>query len=193
MTVKANIEQFATDSGAAIGAIQALVNGGAADLQALTTPEKTSLVLAINWLKAAVDAAGAAWGAAETDARIQAAKGSIASPALDKWASTQDVFDHVAARETAAVSAATTAAVDQITGGAGAAYDSLIEIQNELQQNDGLLDTLLAAVNNRVRYDQPMTLTAPQQANVCNSIGVGDPTFDYAAAFEAARQTALGN
>lgn len=187
MTQKANIEAFASAVGADVKVIWALLNGKAADLSALTTTEKTSLVLAMNELKAAVDAAGAAWGQTETDARVQAAKGSIAAPSLTAWASTQDVADELAAHEAAAISAATTAAVNQITNGAGAAYDSLIEIQNELQADDTIISGLLTAMDNRIRYDTAQTITAAQQLTVCTTIGIGDPTFDYAAAYVTAR------
>ena len=190
MTQKANIEAFASAVGADVKVIWTLLNGKAADLSALTTTEKTSIVLAMNELKAAVDAAGVAWGQTETDARVQAAKGTIAAPSISAWASTQDVSDHVAAREAAAISAATTAAVDQITNGAGAAYDSLIEIQNELQADDTVIAGLLTAMDNRIRYDSAQTITAAQQLIVCTTIGIGDPTFDYATAYTTARDAA---
>ena len=192
MTIKANVEALATALGTDVGLMQALVNGGAADLSALTTTEKTNLVLAMNELKSRVDAAGVAWGQTETDGRIQAAKGSISSPALDKWASTQDVVDHVAAREAVAISAATTAAVNQITNGAGAAYDTLIEIQNELQADDTVITGILAALENRLRFDASQTLTEAQQITVCTNAGVGDPTFDYAGAYQTAKVAAGG-
>ena len=40
----------------------------------------------------------------------------------------------------------------EILGGADAAYDTLVEIQQLLQNGTSGLDALLAAVNNRVRY-----------------------------------------
>jgi len=141
----------------------------------------------MNELKAAVDAAGIAFTAADADARVQAAKGSIATPAINAWASTQDVSDQLDAHQAAAISAATTAAVDQITNGAGAAYDSLIDIQNELQADDTVITGLLASMANRLRFDQSQTLSAPQQLTACTNLGIGDPTFDYAAAYTTAR------
>lgn len=45
----------------------------------------------------------------------------------------------------AAETAATTAAVNQITNGAGAAYDTLIELQTEITGNDTQIATILTA------------------------------------------------
>jgi len=43
MTQKTNIEAFATAVGGDVGSIQALLNGSAADLSALTTTKKLTL------------------------------------------------------------------------------------------------------------------------------------------------------
>lgn len=187
MTQKVNIENFATAVGGDIKVIWALLNGKAADLSALTTTEKTNLVLVINELKAGIDAAGIAWGASETDARIQNAKGTLAAPALAAWASTQEVADGLAAAQTAAISAATIAAVDQITNGAGEAYNSLIEIQNELQADDTIMTGLLTAVSKRLQFDAAQTLTTAEKLTACTNLGIGDPEFDFSAAYVAAR------
>ena len=141
----------------------------------------------MNELKAAVDAAGIAFTAVDADARVQAAKGAIAAPSIAAWASTQDVVNHVAEREAAAISAATTAAVDQITNGAGAAYDSLLAIQQELQADDTVIAGLLTAMDKRLRFDSAQALSAPEQLTACTNLGIGDPTFDYAAAYVATR------
>ena len=47
----------------------------------------------------------------------------------------------------------------EILGGADAAYDTLVEIQQLLQNGTSGLDALLAAVNNRVRFDAAQSLT----------------------------------
>jgi hypothetical protein len=49
----------------------------------------------------------------------------------------------------------------EILGGADAAYDTLVEIQQLLQNGTSGLDALLAAVNNRVRFDAAQSLTVP--------------------------------
>lgn len=80
----------------------------------------------------------------------------------------------------------------EILGGADAAYDTLLEIQQALQSGDSATQALLDAVNKRVRYDAVQALTAEEQAQVRSNIGavaaadIGDTGFDFVAAFEAA-------
>jgi len=76
---------------------------------------------------------------------------------------------------------------DQILGGAGAAFDTLKELQDALADEDTVVNSLLAAMANRVRYDAPQTLTTAQQAQACVNIGVGDPEIDLVAIYTAAK------
>jgi len=76
---------------------------------------------------------------------------------------------------------------DQILGGAGAAFDTLKELQDALADEDSVVNSLLAAMANRVRYDAPQTLTTAQQAQACVNIGVGDPEIDLVAIYTAAK------
>ena len=79
-----------------------------------------------------------------------------------------------------------------ILGGADAAFDTLLEIQQAIQTGESAATALLDAVNKRVRYDAAQALTAPEQAQARSNIGavaaadVGDTAFDFVAAFEAA-------
>ena len=79
-----------------------------------------------------------------------------------------------------------------ILGGADAAYDTLLEIQRAIQSGDTATTALLDAVNKRVRYDAAQTLTVAEQTQARSNIGavaasdVGDTTFNFVAAFEAA-------
>lgn len=80
----------------------------------------------------------------------------------------------------------------EILGGADAAYDTLLEIQQLLQDGTSGLDALLTAVNRRVRFDAAQTLTAAEQAQARSNIGaassaeVGDTGTDFVAIFEGA-------
>lgn len=80
----------------------------------------------------------------------------------------------------------------EILGGADAAYDTLVEIQQLLQNGTSGLDALLAAVNARVRFDAAQSLTVPQQLQARTNIGavasadVGDTDTDFVAIFEGA-------
>lgn len=135
------------------------------NLANLTTTDKSNLVAAINELQAAVAASGAIDDAQITTTTTYSSSKIVAL--LDALKS-------------------------EILGGADAAYDTLVEIQQLLQNGTSGLDALLAAVNNRVRFDAAQTLTAPEQAQARSNIGavatsdVGDTDTDFVAVFEGA-------
>ena len=141
------------------------LNGKTGTLASLTTTDKSSLVAAINELQSAVLS-----GTGIDDANVAL---------TTTYSSTKIVtlLDTLKA---------------EILGGADAAYDTLVEIQQLLQDGTSGLDALLAAVNNRVRFDAAQTLTAPEQAQARSNIGavsasdVGDTDTDFVAAFEGA-------
>ena len=135
------------------------------NLANLTTTDKSNLVAAINELKAAVVSSS------EID------DGNIATSSTYSSSKIVTLLD---------------ALKSEILGGADAAYDTLLEIQQLLQNGTTGLDALLAAVNNRVRFDAAQTLTAPEQAQARSNIGavaasdVGDTDTDFVAVFEGA-------
>ena len=102
------------------------VRATAGSLASLSTNDKSSLVAAINELKAAV----------------------LSAMAID---------DNQIATSTTYSSNKIVSLLDalkaDILGGADAAYDTLVEIQQLLQNGTTGLDALLAAVNLRVRFD----------------------------------------
>ena len=135
------------------------------NLANLTTTDKSNLVAAINELQAAVAASGAIDDTQITTTTTYSSSKIVA------------LLDALKA---------------EILGGADAAYDTLVEIQQLLQNRTSGLDALLAAVNNRVRFDAAQTLTAPEQAQARSNIGavsasdVGDTDTDFVAVFEGA-------
>ena len=141
------------------------VRAKAGNLTNLTTTDKTSLVAAINELKAAVVSS-----AVIDDAQVSA---------TTTYSSTKMValLDTLKA---------------EILGGADAAYDTLLEIQQMLQNGTSGLDALLTAVNHRVRFDAAQTLTVAEQQQARSNIGavaagdVGDTDTDFVAVFEGA-------
>ena len=141
------------------------VRAKAGNLANLTTTDKSNLVAAINELKAAVVSS-----AVIDDAHIAA----TTTYSSNKIVSLLDALK------------------TEILGGADAAYDTLVEIQQLLQNGTSGLDALLAAVNNRVRFDAAQTLTASEQAQARSNIGavaasdVGDTDTDFVAVFEGA-------
>ena len=141
------------------------VRAKAGNLANLTTTDKSNLVAAINELKAAV----------------------VSSVAIDDGQITTSTT-----YSSSKIVTLLDALKSEILGGADAAYDTLVEIQQLLQNGTSGLDALLAAVNNRVRFDAAQTLTAPEQAQARSNIGavsasdVGDTDTDFVAVFEGA-------
>ena len=141
------------------------VRAKAGNLAHLTTTDKSSLVAAINELKAAVVASGAI-----DDTQVATSSTYSSSKIVT-------LLDTLKA---------------EILGGADAAYDTLLEIQQLLQDGTSGLDALLTAVNHRVRFDAAQSLTATEQAQARSNIGavaaaeVGDTDTDFVAIFEGA-------
>lgn len=138
-------------------------------LSRLSTTDKTSLVSAINELRAQFD--------------------KIASAAL--------IDDANAAGTTTTFSASKiTGLLDalkaDLLGGADAAFDTLKELQEAILKDQTGIAALLAAVDRRLRFDAAQALTADEQAQARQNIGavaasaIGDPETDFVPAFEAA-------
>lgn len=132
------------------------------DTTSLTTTDKTSVVNAINEVKAAVAGAGATINDASTASTTQT------------WS---------ASKSTSAIAQVKT----DILGGASAAFDTLQELQAALGGDANFATTTATALGNRVRYDASQTLTSAQQLTACNNIGVGDPTTNFVTSYTAAK------
>lgn len=134
-------------------------------LATLSTTDKTNLVAAINELKTAVNASTSI-----NDSQVT----TTTTYSSSKIVTLLDALKN------------------EILGGADAAYDTLLELQQAIQADQSGITALLDAVNKRVRYDAAQTLTAAEQAQARSNIGavaatdVGDTAFDFVAAFEAA-------
>ncbi|TCP09521.1 hypothetical protein [Caldimonas thermodepolymerans] len=141
------------------------VRAKAGNLANLTTTDKSNLVAAINELQAAVAASSAI-----DDAQISTSTTYSSSKIVT-------LLDALKA---------------EILGGADAAYDTLVEIQQLLQNGTSGLDALLAAVNNRVRFDAAQSLTVAEQLQARSNIGavaatdVGNTDTDFVAVFVGA-------
>lgn len=141
------------------------VKGRTGLLANLTTTDKSSLVAAINELKAAILAA------AVID---------------DQQASTTTTYS------SSKIVTLLDALKADILGGADPAYDTLLELQQALQNDQSGIAALTAALDKRVRFDAAQTLTAPEQAQARSNIGavaaadIGDTNTDFVAIFNAA-------
>jgi hypothetical protein len=164
-TLETRLRDLATRVGTECKALRTFINGNAADLSALTTTAKTSLVAAINELKAAPT------GATINDA---------ATNGTSVWSSTK-------------TSGQITTQVNAVLGAATpAALDTLKEIATALGDDANFSATMTTALGNRVRYDAAQTLTAPQKAqakaniDAYGNLEIGNPDTDFVAVFNTA-------
>jgi hypothetical protein len=163
MTLAAQLTTVVTRIGTEIKAVRTLLNGNAANLNGLNTTAKTNLVAAINEVKATADAAGGG-GAAINDTGTST--GSV-------WSSSKTQTE-------------ITAAANAVIADAPGALNTLNELAASLGNDANFAGTVTTALANRVRYDAAQTLSAPQQAQACANIGVGDPATNFVTPFEAA-------
>ena len=151
----------------AIGADVKLLRNRIGDLTSLDTTAKDNVVNAINELYAAIGSAGAS---------IDDGAGNGAT--LVTW-SADKIFD--------SIEAAKTAVINSLLNGAGAAYDTLKELQDLLIADEGLVTALTTAVGNKVSISEVQTLTTPQKLQACQNIGIGDPESDLTATYNTAK------
>lgn len=154
-TLQTNLTNLATRIGTELKAHRTLINGNAADLSSLTTTAKSNLVAAINELQAAV---------ASATQINDASTGTSAT-----WSASKIVEELGDLKS-------------EILGGAGAAFDTLQELATLIGENDGDINGILTALDNRVRFDAAQTLTAPQKTQALANIGAAADTHTHSAA-----------
>jgi hypothetical protein len=166
-TQETRLRDLATRIATEAKALRTLINGNAADLSALQTTAKTTLVAALNELKASISALGSA-------AQINdATTGSSAT-----WSS-QKISDQI------------TAAIAAITNNAPAALDTLKELADAINDDAAFSAAVTTALGNRLRFDAAQTLTAPQKAQGNANLGsaalvdTGTLDTDFVAVFNA--------
>jgi hypothetical protein len=156
MTLQQRITALATTIGTSVKSL--ITNQGS--LASLTTTAKTSLVSAINEVKAS--------GVAINDA---AASGTTTYSSNK----IQSVVD-----------SAVLTTKNSLINGASTAFDTLQEVEVALNSNATAATNMITAIGNRVRFDAAQTLTALQITQVNANIGIGDPDADLVAIFNAA-------
>ncbi len=172
MTLEQRLILLAQAIGADIKALT--ISQGA--LTDLDTTTKTSLVAAVNELKGLID--GLSGGGSVID------DGAGDGATTVTW-SADRIFD--------AIAAASAALKNELTNGAGAALDTLAELAAALGNDPSFAATIATEIANRVRYDAPQVLSAPQQAQARDNIGaqaaaaVGDTDHDFVADYTAAK------
>jgi len=160
-TLIVRISDLATRMATECKSLRTLVNANGADLSALTTTQKASLVAAINELKTALDALG-------TPITIS-----------DSTSSTTQVWS------SSKVSSEITAAKNALTSGAAAALDTLSELASALGNDANFASTITTALGYRLRFDAVQTLTTEQKTQACANLGIGEPDTDFVTTFNS--------
>lgn len=198
MTLETRLQELAQVAGSGDKALKVLINGNAADLSDLTTTNKSSLLAALNEVAASVATAAGiddnttgpstTWSSSKTSTEIAAARSGAVDDAIDDTATASTTSTLSAS----AILTAVANAKSEIIGGAGAAYDTLVEIQGLLQDNDSALGAINDGLANRVRVDAAQTFDPTMQATARSNIGaaaaadLGNTDRDLAADFQAA-------
>ncbi|MFN3930854.1 MAG: hypothetical protein ACK4JY_03810 [Brevundimonas sp.] len=173
-TLQVRLQDLATRVATETKSIRTLLNGNAASNVALITTAKGNLVAAINELKTEVDALAASAGATINDASTVST--------TQTYSITKILAEIADAR--AAVKA-------EILGGAGAAYDTLKELEDLFASSSADLTSITTALGNRLRFDAAQALTAPQKVQVNANAGslslvdAGNPDTNLVTVFEA--------
>ena len=141
------------------------VNTRIGNLSSLSTADKSTLVAAINELKTAVTALALIDDQSPGSTTTTFSASKIVT-----------VLDALRA---------------QILGGADSAYDTLLELQQALQNDQTGIAALTAAIDKRVRFDAAQTLSNTEQTQARANIGavastdIGNTDTDFVALFEA--------
>ena len=160
-TLIVRISDLATRMATECKSLRTLVNANGADLSALTTTQKASLVAAINELKTAVDNAGSSITISDS-----------ASSTTQVWSSSK-------------VASEITAAKNALTSGAAAALDTLSELAAALGNDANFASTITTALSYRLRFDAVQTLTTEQKTQACANLGIGEPDTDFVTTFNS--------
>lgn len=167
MSLASQVQSLATRIATECKSIRTLVNGNAANLNALTTTNKTNLVEALNELKLLIDTVAGNSGAVIDD-------GSISVSTTYSSSKIEDLVSD---------------AITAVLNGAPTALDTLDELANALGDDANFAATVTNSLANRVRVDAAQGLTSPQQAQARANISVysqaeiGDPNTDFVATF----------
>lgn len=163
MSLESKIIALAT----AIGADIKLLLGKVGDLTSLPTTAKGNLVAAIIEIHGMLGSGGV---------EIDDGAGNGATGVT--W-SADKIGD--------SIEQAKAAVRDSILNGAGAAFDTLKELADALNNDPNFAANIATEISNRVRYDAAQTLSTAQRLQACQNIGVGDPEHDFVADYNTAK------
>lgn len=167
----------------AVGAKCKELNAHIGGLSSLTTTAKTSLVVALNEVNAALGALSGTVGTNSSDIgqlktdlaalekAVEGLEGAIEAKTNINDSATDTVHTWSAKKIGDSISDAKVAVKNELLGGAGAAYDTLQELKDFIDQNKGYIDTLNEMAANRVRWDEAQEIPSDKQAIARSNIG----------------------
>lgn len=180
---------FAVRTGQECKSLRTLLNGNAATLNALTTTNKTSLVAAINEVRAST-AAAVGINDATTSTTTTWSSSKIASYGGGGGGSSID--DTGVGTSTVWSSSKTNDSINAVIGTAPTALNTLGKVATALGNDAAYATTTTAALGNRLRVDAAQSFNSGQQTQGRTNIGaagstdMGDPAANFVATFEAA-------
>jgi phosphopantothenoylcysteine synthetase/decarboxylase len=166
MSLASQLQTLATRIGTEFKTVRSEIVALVGAKSSLTTTDKSTIVAAINEVKASISGAGAAID--------------------DVTASTTKVYS------SSKTNSAIATAVANLVNSAPGTLDTLGEIATALAADEATATALATSVGNRLRFDAAQSLTAPQQAqaqtnmNAADATAVGSTTTDFVATFTAA-------
>ncbi len=162
MTLAVRIGDLATRVATECKALRTLINGNTASLSSLSTTNKSNLVASINELHTAI----------QTLSSGSVSINDAATSTSTVWSASKVASEIEAAR-------------NSLLDGAASALDTLAELATALGNDANFASTVTTALANRIRYDAAQALTAPQQAQACANMGVGDPETNFVTTFNS--------
>lgn len=153
-TLNQQIQNLATQIGSDVKTI--IANQG--NLSALTTTQKASLVAAINELRADLNSI-------DTGSVI-----NDETPSDSTTYSSNKIISEITAKCQEVKNA--------LIGGAGDAFDTLKELADLIEANQGLIESLQQLAGSHVRYDAAQELSPAQKTQARSNIGAADDA-DY--------------
>lgn len=161
MSLASNLSNFATRVATEIKLLKGMISGGASNLSALTTTQKSSLVSAVNELKSLIDSNGSgSAGAAIDDASVSS---------TTAWSSSK-TNSEISSR------------INQLTDGAPAALDTLNELAAAINDDANFSAVVTQGLSNRVRTDiNNQGLDSTQKANARTNIDASSTSHKHSA------------
>jgi len=204
MTFKDQVQDLAVRIGTEFKTIRTEIANLVGSKASLTTTDKSTIVAAINEVKASLSGAGAVindatasgtsvYSSTKSTAVANAAASAAAAALIaDGSATTATGTTYSANKINAAIAAASAAVKSDLIGGASASLDTFAELEAAMADDETAAAALTTAVGFRVRYDAAQTLDTTQKAQANSNMGsvslvqLGDPAADFVTAFNAA-------